>query len=66
MLVFANYAHFNKKAETLLLFFTLNLDKIPWKLCNKEVNGKHVYPTYNSLALTTVLQKIKQQNSDNY
>ena len=66
MQVFVNYAHFNKNAETLLFFFTLNLDKTPWKLCNKEVNGKHVYPTYNSLALITVLQKIKQHNSDNY
>ena len=27
MLVFVNYAHFNKNAETLLFFFTLNLDK---------------------------------------
>ena len=66
MLVFVNYAHFNKNTETLLHFFTLNLDKTPWKLCNKEVNGKYLYPTYNSLALITVLQKIKQQNSDNY
>ena len=29
MLVFVNYAHFNKNAETLLFFFTLNLDKTP-------------------------------------
>ena len=29
MLVFVNYAHFNKNVETLLFFFTLNLDKTP-------------------------------------
>ena len=39
MLILAKYV------EIMLLLFTLNLVKIPQKLCHIQVNGKHIYFT---------------------
>ena len=35
-----------KHAEIILLLFTSNLVKIPQQLCNKQLNGKNIYPIY--------------------